>query len=62
MNNWISVADQRPPHGHVLVWGDGFIEADVDFYGDLYDDDGIADFNEYGSNVTHWMPLPEPPK
>ena len=70
MGEWISVADRLPPiYKEVLVFSHGNMSvcslirpdeetADViweDAYGYWDDDEGVA-------AVTHWMPLPEPPK
>ena len=70
MGEWISVEDRMPPiDTEVLVFSHGNMRvcslirpdketADVvweDAYGYWDDDEGVA-------AVTHWMPLPEPPK
>ena len=66
MNNWISVKDKLPnDHTPVIV-------AIKDTHGDnpvMYSDFGwclngdywIVD-NDVRYDITHWMPLPEPPK
>lgn len=66
--NWISVEDELPPkEENVLIWSSGSKEAMIGYYigrnwqrktNDFYSyvDDG------YWHNVTHWMPLPAPPK
>lgn len=59
MNDWISVKDRLPEYDEPVFGYDGEL-ADMgivnylngEFF-DLYGDD---------MNVTHWMPLPEPPK
>jgi hypothetical protein len=58
---WISVSDHLPPNDEpVLAWGCGFIE--IGWYDQedklWYTDDFTYDKND----VTHWTPLPEPPK
>lgn len=59
---WISV-DDRLPEGNVLVI-DAYGEINVAFYDDSIEEfwlscDGTAVII---ADVTHWMPLPEPPK
>lgn len=61
---WISVEDMMPEIDECVLWyvdsGNIFIEA-------LDKDEDIKDFLTYRArgfmpeNVTHWMPLPEPP-
>ena len=56
--NWISVKERLPEdEEEVLVFADGKIH--LMFYRRV-----LAVFEECSdeSNVTHWMPLPEPPK
>lgn len=59
MAEWISVKDRLPEEGEVVVIyikpevGVGYAETDIYLMGD---------FDEYSEAVTHWMPLPEPPK
>lgn len=74
MSEWISVKDKLPnEYQRVLVYrgyydGDdkdekihvGFLNPKDGFYGSQY---GLLDDYLYPhSLVTHWMPLPEPPK
>ena len=57
-NNWISVKEKIPAIKQiVIVWVSekGFKEHNV----------AVTTFDKYGfnlSNVTHWIPLPEPPQ
>ena len=78
MSEWISVKDRLPEHGaYVLVWLDGEdapIVADYRPTGWSARTDGLRvgcmaycyggmienDFNQ--QEITHWMPLPEPPE
>lgn len=69
MNNWISVKDRMPEmHQRVITW-----TTDNDGMRTVW----MAHWNGYGAgkrggflvsggyrdkDVTHWMPLPEPPK
>ena len=59
-DKWISVHDKSPElnalaHMEVLVLTSrGLCEIGVYFAGDTY-------CYELGDDVTHWMPLPEPP-
>lgn len=63
MCNWISVKDRLPDEcTHVLVYGE-FGVSMAFLYGDnkhWY----IADTEDWDEvrEVTHWMPLPEPPE
>ena len=60
VQEWISVKDRLPEKEQdVLVADNGFI-AVWTFYGDYWEDSHgwWQEFDE----VTHWMPLPEPPK
>ena len=72
---WISVEDELPEEHHIIdvYIGDGERDTSVEFYdGNFYgpeqdfsvDDCGYGCFsNTYLiESVTHWMPLPEPPK
>ena len=59
-DKWISVKDRLPENEqNVLVADNGFI-AVWTFYGDYWEDSHgwWQEFDE----VTHWMPLPQPPK
>ena len=61
-NGWISVKDRMPEEGvDVLVYGYIYLNrkgADVDFV-----DRESGNFFYYDDGrVTHWRPLPEPPK
>jgi hypothetical protein len=63
-SSWISVEDRLPEDRYwVLVWHTGFNTAKKAKYKDngfpIFVLDGYgADYGE----VTHWMPLPEPPE
>lgn len=56
---WIPVTDRLPQDDEdVLVWVDG-THRDM-----AYRDEGVWYDEEHNhlKNITHWMPLPEPPK
>lgn len=56
---WISVNDRLPEYERPVLGYDSEIEmVDIVNYisGKFFDLDGIQ------TDVTHWMPLPEPPK
>ncbi len=58
---WISVKDRLPEEDIVLTY-DGFTIRSAEI---LYEDENEIVWLDGGvcfSNVTHWMPLPEPPK
>ena len=73
VQEWISVEDKLPPHNHdVLVYRpDMAMKILVDNYYGYYGEDD-AEWHEgwakYGKDIhnnpliTHWMPLPQPPK
>ena len=69
MREWKSVKEKLPENcQHVLVFSRGF-GVQVSFYANL-PNLGYVGFNvsngKYASpanlSITHWMPLPEPPK
>lgn len=54
---WISVKEELPEeHTEVLVYADCGIGMAITFYDIRYG------FYRYGEYVTHWTPLPKPPK
>ena len=59
---WISVKDKMPEKGErVLAYaGGGVFEAFTNI-NDVWQRGGI-DFAKWYGEVTHWMPLPNPPK
>ena len=61
---WISVKDDLPTHVCMpcLIYADGCTNV-ADWSHDKYGDDWWFYVDgEYDPEVTHWMPLPEPPK
>jgi len=72
MSEWISVDDKLPPYGDpVIIFGSGVVQ-NVTYMLDGWDDtpDWFEPFHfDHGDDnkvrwdkITHWMPLPEPPK
>ena len=68
---WISVEDRLPTaYVEVLVWPPKYFDDEPTTYtGQLHQHEGNQWWVTYGngivynhSKVTHWMPLPEPPK
>ena len=62
-DKWISVNDRLPEHRVMGISVDVIVFDGKDVFQDCYD----YEFNnwcknKYKSIVTHWMPLPEPPK
>ena len=59
---WISVDERLPKHGkNVLVYCDRHgIGYDVAYWNE-YKKAWFSHYLSFGHNVTHWMPLPEPP-
>lgn len=60
MQTWISVKDKLPEDGEVLCYGHG--EYLVGSLYELYGKYNCEADDTMIENVTHWMPLPEPPK
>ena len=62
---WISVEDQLPKYDEIenweyLVFDKVNNKVSHDYW--VCPHDGEPFWNHYGDWVTHWMPLPEPPK
>lgn len=68
MSEWISVNDRMPPRDTdvlVFIWGGCSVGRFDKRPVTLEDRWEFEDYNLYGEEmnaVTHWMPLPEPPK
>ena len=65
VDNWISVKDRLPPYGErVLVVNEAY-KAEwgyIRYNCGVTARDPHLDFTFWGHKVTHWQPLPEPPK
>lgn len=60
MADWISVKDKEPREGTYLVYTINGFDGVFNFSGhDWYDNERSICSKDY---VTHYMPLPEPPK
>ena len=59
VQEWISVKDKLPEKDEVVI-----ICTDKNFVyaGDLMGDVWFLDNDSWTETVTHWMPLPKPPK
>lgn len=58
---WIPVTERLPKHGDIVLCHMSFDEMMVLQRDDVYD--GWVNEKNYANRfVTHWMPLPEPPK
>lgn len=65
MNEWISINERFPHKGQqVLVWFANSPEPYIDCWTFDNSNQYFRDFKPARGdmNVTHWMPLPEPPK
>lgn len=61
MNEWISVEDRLPEGmGTVLIAHNGGVS--FGWFNGAYWTRGAATKHKPIKTVTHWMPLPEPPK
>lgn len=65
MSEWIPITEQMPPEGkYVLVYGKGLYpnpNAAQIAVSEVYDGNYWSGFGRTWK-ITHWMPLPEPPK
>ena len=59
VQEWISVDDRLPEKDEIVIicTDENFIYA-----GELVGDTWFLDNDSWTATVTHWMPLPEPPK
>lgn len=65
MSEWISVKDRLPKPGERILLsskkfvGEGWINGTLNKF---FRYDGIEWSKIFIENITHWMPLPEPPE
>ena len=59
VQEWISVKDRLPEKDEIVIicTNENFIYA-----GELIGDTWFLDNDSWTATVTHWMPLPQPPK
>ena len=59
VQGWISVEDRLPEKDEIVIicTDENFIYA-----GELVGDTWFLDNDSWTATVTHWMPLPQPPK
>ena len=67
MNKWINVNDKLPNKNEdVLVYHGEFIGNLIDVYTYIGNNEWEDDYGYWArtndEGITHWMPLPEPPK
>jgi hypothetical protein len=72
MDKWISVKEKLPTDMKPVLTYYGFLDENGELYSGRYmgvmpyfaydDDPHWQHEGSYGLTVTHWMPLPEPPK
>ncbi len=65
MGEWISIQESKPSDGaYVLCYVNDIVSGWVELL--KYEGKGVwvdaINADEYDPIVTHWMPLPEPPK
>ena len=61
IQQWIPVTERLPEQYKIVIGWDGHFRGEVEHNGEEFvwmDDD---DWNSI-AEITHWMPLPEPPK
>lgn len=56
---WISVKDMLPKNDEIVII---CTDKNVIYAGELIGDTWFLDNDSWTATVTHWMPLPQPPK
>ena len=59
VHEWISVDDRLPEDGDVVI---SCTNKNFVYAGELIGDTWFLDNDSWTATVTHWMPLPHPPK
>ena len=59
VQKWISVDDRLPEKDEVVII---YTDRDFIYAGELIGDTWFLDYDNWTETVTHWMPLPNPPK
>ena len=61
---WVSVKDRMPEEGvSVIIWDKQSVIPQIGSYmGNETGEELFSGYTECYVYVTHWMPLPEPPK
>lgn len=64
---WISVEERLPrdtgePEEYIVMLEHAHYPTVAMFYGGMFEKSALCKCTVLGSKVTHWMPLPEPPK
>lgn len=54
---WVPVVEETPPEGELILCSDGNVVFQGMFAAGVWVLDNVA----RGLQLTHWMPLPEPP-
>lgn len=59
---WISMEERKPKNGQRVLTIDSIGKQEVCYYNEVKNAFGECAWLSYIYNITHWMPLPEPPK
>ena len=59
VQEWISVKDELPDDDEIVII---CTDANFIYAGELIGDTWFLDNDSWTATVTHWMPLPQPPK
>lgn len=59
---WISMEERKPKNGQHVLTIDSIGKQEVCYYNEVKNAFGECAWLSYIYNITHWMPMPEPPK
>lgn len=59
VQEWVSVDDRLPEDDEVVII---FTDKNFVYAGELIGDTWFLDNDNWTETVTHWMPMPDPPK